>query len=84
VQAILLWQQNLGSLPDSFGESWGISHLSCLPDGRDAQAKARSREGVDLSTVSRYATGVWDENNGGVYLYPMADDCNVSGNPPDC
>jgi hypothetical protein len=40
-------------------------------------------EGVDLSTAGRCATGVWVEDNGGVYWYPTADDRGVRGDPPD-
>jgi hypothetical protein len=36
-------------------------------------------ESVDLSTVGGCATGVWDENNRGVYWYPMADNNGVLG-----
>ncbi len=38
---------------------------------------------MDLSTISGCATGVWVEDNGGVYWYPLADNCGVRGNPPD-
>ena len=38
---------------------------------------------MDLSLVSGCATGVWLENNGGVYWYPTADNPGVHGNLPD-
>ncbi len=38
---------------------------------------------MNLSVVGGCATGVWDENNGGVYQYLMADNRSVRGNPPN-
>ncbi len=78
-----IWRQNLGSLLECFDMSWGIPHSCRLMDSKDAQAKAGAGEGVDLSTVSGCATGVWNENNWEVYWHSMADNCGVHGNPPN-
>ncbi len=38
---------------------------------------------MDLPTVGGHIEGVWNEDNGGVYFDPLADDCYVRGNPLD-
>jgi hypothetical protein len=57
--------------------------MSCLPDGKQSQAKAGSNEGVDLFTVGGCFSRMRDEDYGGKYPNPLADNCSVHDNLPN-
>ncbi len=63
------------------GVAQGISHPSCVSNGKDAQAAAGSAEWVDISKVRGCLEGMRDEDHSEVCSDPPADNRGVCCNP---